>query len=119
MTDSTQYVDLSRTQLYGELKVQKKGGSGEWTDLDGDEVALINNIGGSIFKQVSVNVNNVSISEASDFYAYKAYIETVLSAPKEVKETHLRCRGFVNENPSAANSLNDGWRKWKLMDPKI
>ena len=81
----TSFIDLSKTQLFITLKITQADG----TDLDVQTVGLINNPLHSIIKQFSIRLNGTLITEQSDTYAYRAYIETLLNYDDSQKDTFL------------------------------
>ena len=88
----TSFIDLSKTQLFVTLKIIKAGGE----NIDG-KVGLINNPLHSIIKQFSIRLNGTLITEQSDTYAYRAYIESLLNYDKSAKETFLTSALFYKD----------------------
>ena len=71
-------VDLSKTILVVRAKVTKANGD----NLDADEkVGIVNNFLYSLFKQVDVFLKEKQVMQATGTYAYRAYLETLLSRP--------------------------------------
>ena len=101
------YVDLSRSYFEIELSLKKAGGGNVVAD---ENTFLVNNIGHSLFKQISVRLNNTLISPQTDTYHYKAYLETLLNFNRDDGETILKPQGWVNyvnwPNARTANQLN-------------
>ena len=54
------------------------------------------NLAHSLFKQISVRLNNTLISLQTDTYAYKALFDTVLNHDRDDGETILRPQGWYN-----------------------
>ena len=81
----TSFIDLSKTQLFITMKITQADG----TDIDVVTVGLINNPLHSIIKQFSIRLNGTLITEQSDTYAYRAYIETLLNYDDSQKDTFL------------------------------
>ena len=70
------YIDLARLQLHLRCKITKADGS----DIDdGAKVAPVNLMLHSLFSQVNVLLNERFISDSSNTYPFKAYIETLLT----------------------------------------
>ena len=87
------YVDLSRSYFEIEWKLQKDDG----TDAAAAEnTFLVNNIAHSLFKQISVRLNNTLISPQTDTYHLKAYLETLLNYNRDDGETILKPQGWIN-----------------------
>ena len=74
------YVDLSCSYFEIELRLQKAAGAGNV--VAAENTFLVNNIAHSLFKQISVRLNNTLISPQTDTYHYKAYLETVEFQPR-------------------------------------
>ena len=87
------YVDLSRSYFEIELSLKKAGGGNV---VAAENTFLVNNIAHSLFKQISVRLNNTLISPQTDTYHYKAYLETLLNFNRDDGETILKPQGWVN-----------------------
>ena len=59
-------------------------------------VYCVNNFGHTLFNQMNVHFNGVLMTEQSNAYHQKAYIETLLNYNREGKTT-LAAQGWVNE----------------------
>ena len=81
----TSFIDLSKTQLFLTLKILNADDS----NITVETVGLINNPLHSVIKQFSIRLNGTLITEQSDTYAYRAYIETLLNYDKNAKDTFL------------------------------
>lgn len=110
-----EYIDLGRTYLFIKAKVTNKDGS----SLDANEkVVPVNLFLHALFSQVDVHLRDTLVSPSVNTYAYKAYLETLLSYGTDAKETYLSSelwvtdRGNMNENdPYDENITNDGMKK--------
>ena len=107
----TSFIDLSKTQLFVTLKITKADGS----DLDDGKCGLINNPLHSIIKQFSIRLNGTLITEQSDTYAYRAYLESLLNYGKSEKDTFLTSAlfykdtaGKMDEPDATKDGDNDG-----------
>ena len=89
----TSFIDLSKTQLFVTLKITQ----GDGTDVDVTTVGLVNNSLHSIIKQFSIRLNGTLITEQSDTYAYRAYIESLLNYSRSEKETFLTSALFYKD----------------------
>ena len=89
----TSFIDLSKTQLFVTLKITQA----DDTDIDVATVGLVNNPLHSIIKQFSIRLNGTLITEQSDTYAYRAYIESLLNYDKSAKETFLTSALFYKD----------------------
>ena len=67
---------------------------------DGDDtkfVYCVNNFGHTLFNQMNVTFNGVLMTEQSNAYHQKAYVETLLNYNREEGKTTLAAQGWVNE----------------------
>ena len=87
ISGSRKYIDFSRSHFRMDLILKKTDGgnlaaaSQRW---------LAPNAFHTIIKQPSIYVNGTLTTEQTDTYAYKAYLETILSYGTEDEETILR-----------------------------
>ena len=80
------YLDLASTTLHVQVKVTQANGD----DLDlADPVGPVNNWLHSLFSQVDVYLNGTLVTPSTNTYAYRAYIETLLSYGTDAKVTQL------------------------------
>jgi hypothetical protein len=84
-SDNDTYIDLN-IQLCIRGKLTAEDGK---VLAETDHTATINNLLHSLFSQCSVSLNGVTITQASDLYHYRAYLETLLTYGKEAPSTHL------------------------------
>ena len=113
------YVDLSRSYFEIELSLKKAGGGNV---VAAENTFLGNNIAHSLFKQISVRLNNTLISPQTDTYHYKTYLETLLNFNQDDGETILKPQGWVNHanwpNARTANQLDTTHADFAALDPK-
>ena len=60
-------------------------------------VYCVNNFGHSLFNQMNVSFNGVLMTEQSNAYHQKAYLETLQNYNRQEGETTLAAQGWVNE----------------------
>jgi hypothetical protein len=105
------YLDLSNSFLCVQAKVTRDNGN----DLDAaDTVGPVNNFLHSLFSQVDVSLNGTLITSSMNTYAYRAYMETLLSYGVETKSSQLTSALFYKDeagkmdkpNPLAANAVD-------------
>ena len=98
-----EYPDLDQTFLYLKVSIRKRGAN--QTDQQAtpitkvDKIAPVNNFLHSLFRSATLYVNNTAIENTNDTYAYRAYIENLLSFGKSAKETHLQNALFYRDTP--------------------
>ena len=125
--DPGKFTDVETLRLHGRMRIRKKTNSGE-ADLETDEkVSTVNNIFDSLWASVKVEVNSTEITDpSSSWYAYKAYLEKLLSYSKSTKEIILGSKGFVQDKKGeyddvgseTVSSKNDGFNARKTMFEK-
>jgi hypothetical protein len=105
------YLDLSNSLLHVRAKIVKANGD----DLEAaSSVGPVNNFLHSLFSQVDVSLNGTLITSSTNTYAYRAYIETLLSYGSDAKSSQLTSALFYKDeagkmdkpNPLAANAVD-------------
>jgi hypothetical protein len=106
------YLDLTNSFLCVRAKITRVNGD----DLDAaDMVGPVNNFLRSLFSQVDVSLNGTLTTSSMKTYAYRAYIETLLSYGADGKTSQLtRVALFYKDeagkmdkpNPLAANAAD-------------
>ena len=91
MGSGEEYLDLSETYLQVTLKITKP--TGETLESGANEpdygVGPVNNWLHSLFSQIDVSLNERLVTSSTNTYAYRAYLETLLSYGSDAKESHL------------------------------
>jgi len=112
------YLDLSSVLLHLRVKLVQPNGD----DLAADSTAgPINLLLHSIFSQVDVSLNNVLVSSSTNTYAYRSYIETLMSYGTDAKKSQFTSELYYRDDPGRMNSIlrapadgqnpNDGLQK--------
>ena len=98
------YYDLNETKLEIKVRMNTTGTGGLSNDetgaSDGNDtkyVYCVNNFGHSLFNQMNVSFNGVLMTEQSNAYHQKAYLETLQNFYRQERETTLAAQGWVNE----------------------
>ena len=100
-SDGQDFTDLPFTRLEGCIEILNIAGV---TLTETDINAYVNLLPQSLFKQIEVSVNNTQIADLSTpTYAFKSYIETVLTYPKDAKETTLLLEHFNKDTLDKEN----------------
>ena len=89
------FIDLSQSEFELELKLKKADGT-HLTTADTTAIFPVNNFAHSLFKQISMRLNNTLISPQTDTYGYKALLDTVLNFERDDRETILKPQGWTN-----------------------
>jgi len=110
--DSTDFIQLDQTELYGQVSVTKADG----TALDVEQyTSVVNNFPQSLFKQVELYLNGTCVTDLSTpMYAYKAYLENHLSYGNDIKETTLYTRELYLKD--TAGDEGDGQAELSIKD---
>ena len=97
------YIDPNEVYLYLKARILDADGN-TLTEKDkdgavkeGSKVYPINNFIGSCFRDVEVYLNNVAVGGNTGLYPYRAYLTSLLSYSREVKDTILKC-GLYKED---------------------
>ena len=80
------YIDLVNTRLYVKLDVRKADNT---AIVAASQVGPVNLLLHSLFSEVDVKLNDVLITSTNNTYAYRAYLETLLTYGSESKTTQL------------------------------
>ena len=96
------YLDLANTMLHVQAKVTRANGH----DLDAAEpVGPVNNWLHSLFSQVDVYLNGTLVTSSSNTYAYRSYIETLLSYGPDAKSMQLTNQLWYKDKASRMNAV--------------
>jgi len=107
--NSSQYIDLYDSFLY--ITVRVVDGSGK-NIPGGETISTTNNFFHSLFSQVDLNINNQIISSTNNCYAYKAYIETLLSNGYDAIHSQAQCAMFFKDtNGGSVDFHNKGFKE--------
>ena len=89
IAETDEYIDLSKTILTVTGNIMKKDGTTKLAGGGQSNVAPVNNFLHSLFRQVDVYLNGKQVTPAMGTYAYRAYIETLLSYDVSAKESQF------------------------------
>ena len=96
--DPGKFTDIETLRLHGRMRIRKKTAKGEEDLTEDDKISTVNNIFDSLWSAVKVMVNEKEINDPSSrWYAYKAYLEKLLSYSKSTKENILNSKGFIQD----------------------
>lgn len=95
------YIDFGNSYLYCKLKIVNLAG----TDLVanapvGPENLLLH----TLWSQIDLLLNDQQVTSSSNTYAYRAYLETILSYGTDAKKTHLRLAMFEKDTATKMES---------------
>ena len=80
------YIDFANSYLYVRAKITRANGNNL---EDGDKVGPINNFLHSLFMQIDVILNGTLVTNSTNTYPYRSYIESLLSYGSAAKKSHL------------------------------
>ena len=96
------YIDLANTQLYARVEIVQANNQA----IDNTHhVGPINLLLHSLFSEVDLKLNDTLISSTNNTYAYRAYIETLLSYGPPAKASQLTAALYYKD---AATRFEDG-----------
>src|ERR1700733_11159220 len=109
------YLDLSNTQLYVRAQIVRANDN---AIDDTDHVGPVNLLLHSLFSEVDISLNDTLVTASNNTYAYRSYLETILSYGAAAKTSQLTsalfykdtARHFEDGNPHDANAQNIGFK---------
>ncbi|XP_033255796.1 uncharacterized protein F54H12.2-like [Drosophila miranda] len=84
------YRDLSSVYLRLVVQLRKSDN----TNIEGNDVGVVNNILHSMFRSSSVYLNNILVSQSDNNYHYRSYLQTILNYGSDASESHLATQGY-------------------------
>ena len=55
---------------------------------------IVNSLLHSLFKEVTMQFNNKTVSDPSNMYAYRAYLETLINCSNDIQNNRLKAEGW-------------------------
>lgn len=113
-----QYLNLNESKLEVRGKIVKNDGSDVAFENDKAVAAYapINNFLHSMFKNVTLHVNDVEVTSKSGYYPYRAYIETVLAKGKDYRKSQANAALFY-KTKNEESVLDEGWvTRMRIVD---
>ena len=98
-----EYVDLSRSYFTMDLTLMKDANTKADKNI---ECGPLPNLFHTIIRQPSVYLNNTLITEQTDTYPWKAYLETILNYSSDASQTFLATQGWYNALDGFATFTN-------------
>jgi len=93
---SNEFISLADMRLMLDLVVKRPDGTALAFDID--TVTPVCNILHSLFQSVSVTLNGRCITDASQLYFMRAYMETLLGFTREAQRSQLTCAGWYKND---------------------
>ena len=104
MGSGDEYLDLSDTYMLVTVKINKTNGS-VLVEAD-NAIGPVNNWIHSLFSQVDVTLNDRLVTPSTNTYAYRAYIENLLSYGPAAKESHLTSAMWYTDTAGHMNATS-------------
>lgn len=102
------YLDLANTYLYIKAKITKADGS----DLAADEnVAFVNDPIDALFTQVDLSLNEKLVTQSTNTYPQRCYIEKLLGHGSDAKTSQLTAGLWFKDTAGKFDSTADGENK--------
>ena len=87
------YLDLNNSRYLVRCRIVKKDGT-NMPATDACKSGVVNLILHSMFKEVTVLFNNKTVSNSSNMYAYRSYLETLLNCNGDIQKYRLKSEGW-------------------------
>ena len=123
--DPDKWTNADSLRLHGKVRINAKNGEDRADLPAGAEVSVVNNFYQSLWGGVNIKINGADLSDpSSKWYAYKSYLEDLLSYSPSTKDNRLKSNcyykdsagvfdviGILNnaKNATATQSTNDGY----------
>lgn len=91
------YLDLNSSRIMVRCQVLKKDNSA-LPDAAGCKTGAINLLLHSLFKDVIPQFNNKTVSDPSNMYAYRAYLETLINSSHDAQKYRLQAEGWYKDD---------------------
>jgi hypothetical protein len=98
------YINFANSYLYVRAKITRTNGNNVDND---DTVGPVNNFLHSLFSQVDISLNGTLITNSTNTYPYRAYIETLLSYGPPAKKSHLTASLYFKDDAAHPSSPMD------------
>jgi hypothetical protein len=121
-TSENEYIKPIDTILQTRFRVKlSKINNTAVTETDWTKVSIINNPGHSMWAQIDVSIGETQTNKPLHTHPYKAYIDTILHSPKEIKDTYLKLSGYIDDDFSddkrnLPHAKRHDFIKWKSGD---
>ncbi|GFU30336.1 uncharacterized protein F54H12.2 [Trichonephila clavipes] len=107
------YIDLSQTQLYVKAKIVKVDNTPITKD---DTIGPVNLFQHSLFSQVDISLNDRVVSNSSNTYLYRSYIETLLNHGYDCKTSQLTAELFYKDSDDGLKKRTEFCKESATVD---
>lgn len=115
----TSFIDLSKIYILTECRIRKVAADGVISDLpDNEVVSPIQLPGATWIKDLRVLINQREVYSSNQLYSYKAFFDTELSYPIDVKNNFLNVSGYIPDAKDPDDVNDTGYIGRKNMFAK-
>ncbi|GFX85995.1 uncharacterized protein F54H12.2 [Trichonephila clavipes] len=107
------YIDLSQTQLYVKAKIVKVDNTPITKD---DTIGPVNLFLHSLFSQVDASLKYHVVSNSSNTYPYRSYIETLLNHGYDSKTSQLMAELFYKDSDDGLKKRTEFFKESATVD---
>jgi hypothetical protein len=107
------FLQMSKNYVYMKLSIlpKKEIARADGTIPPTPDIAPINLIGKTFFRQVKLFINGKLIHDSGDKYAFRSFLETELNYGLEAKNSHLQSALYIKDIPELYDSEdNQGFK---------
>ena len=97
------YLDFANANILVKAKITRGNGN---DNTDANHAGGVNLFLQSLFQQVDVSLNEVQVSQSAGTYAYRAYIESLLSYGPQAKISELTAASYYKDTAGNMNRPN-------------
>lgn len=108
-----EFIDLSQTQLHVQAKILKSDNKPLTED---DKIGPVNLFLHSLFSQVDISLNDRIISNSSNTYPYRSYIETLLNHGYDSKTSQLTAEMYYKDSEEGLKKRSDYFKLSSTVD---
>ena len=110
VTGNEFYIDPSHTLLCVKAKIVKANGS-NIAAADNSDAAPVNYFLHALWSQVDVSINQKVVSQSSQTYSMRAYLEALLGYDSPAKDSHMTMRMWHKDQAGEMDSFAAGGNK--------
>ncbi|XP_042911668.1 uncharacterized protein F54H12.2-like [Parasteatoda tepidariorum] len=108
-----EFIDLGQTQLHVQAKILKNDNTNLTAD---DNIGPVNLFLHSLFSQVDVSLNDRIISNSSNTYPYRSYLETLLNHGYDSKTSQLTAELYYKDSDDGLKKRSEYFKFSSTVD---
>ena len=101
------YLDLNNTRLNVEVQILKDDNTKIPSDVANAHTAPANLLLHTLFKEVTVQLNGKTVTDPSNMYGYRAYLETLVNFNSDTQKYRLITEGWDKDTGSRMDRIDD------------